>query len=147
VRRLSPHTFIARIGSEIDGMEPLNPGCWLSHHVYVCSVNDAVIFLDTQSDSYGSIAGERMQLLGAVVDGWPAEPPAEYDERAGDLAEQPVQKGILTTDAAGGKPARALELQSNSVCVAVGLDLLEDRPIRFADIVNFQLAWGALPCP
>jgi hypothetical protein len=108
----------------------------------VCRVNDAVIFLDTQSDSYGAVAGEQMQLLGAVVHGWPVEPPAEYDERAGDLADQLVQKGILTTDAAGGKPASAPELQSNSVCMAVGLDLLEDRPIRFADVVKFLLAWA-----
>ena len=123
-------------------MEPLKPGYWLTHHVYVCRVNDAVIFLDTQTDSYGAVVGEQMQLLGAVVHGWPAEPPAEYDERARDLADQLVQKGILTTDAAHGKPASTIELKSNSVCAAVGLDLLEDRAIRWFDIVNFLLAWS-----
>lgn len=121
-------------------MEPPKPGYWLQHHVYACRVNDAVIFLDTQSDSYGAVVGEQMHLLGAVVHGWPADPPAGYDERARDLADQLVQKGILTTEAQKGKPVTAAELKSDTVGVAVGLDLLEDRTIHIFDIVNFLLA-------
>jgi len=82
-------------------MEPLKPGYWLAHHVYVCRVNDAVIFLDTQTDSYGAVVGEQMQLLGAVVHGWPAEPPAEYDERARDLADLHDKAEFVRISSAG----------------------------------------------
>jgi hypothetical protein len=122
-------------------MEPLKPGYWLPHHVYVCRVDEAVIFLNTQTDKYGAVVGEQMRLLGAVVHGWPAEPPAGCEENAREIAEQLVNRGILTTDAAAGKPATPTELTCSAVPVAVGLDLMEERAIRLWDIVNFLIAW------
>jgi hypothetical protein len=122
-------------------MEPLKPGYWLPHHVYVCRVDEAVIFLNTQTDKYGAVVGEQMRSLGAVVHGWPAEPPPGCEEFAREIAEQLVKRGILTTDAAGGKPATPTGLTCSAVSVAVGIDLMEERAIRLWDIVNFLVAW------
>jgi hypothetical protein len=118
-------------------MEPLNPRYWLARHVYVCRAGEAVIFLNTQTDNYGAVVGEQMHLLGAVVHGWPAEAAAGDDERAREIAEQLVERGMLTADAAAGKPATPTQLTASAVSVAVGLDLMEERAIRLWDIVNF----------
>lgn len=122
-------------------MEPLKPSYWLARHVYACRVGETVIFMDPQANSYGAVTGEQMYLLGAVVNGWPAQAPAGYDEGARDLAEQLVEQGILTSDAAIGKSASPVELPSSAMPVAVGLDLWEERTIRWRDIVTFLSAW------
>jgi hypothetical protein len=95
-------------------MEPMKPGYWLAHHVHVCRVNDAVIFLDTQSDSYGAVVGEQMQLPGAVVQSWPpgarsrraARPKEDTDGRCcgretGERYRVEVELGLRS-----GRPAR-----------------------------------------
>jgi hypothetical protein len=123
-------------------MDESSPRYWLSKHAFVCRVREAVVFLDLVHDKYQTVHGEQMRALGAVVHGWPAEAPPGSYARGENLAEQLRAKGLLTLDAAAGKPATPADLSVDAIPVAVGIDRVQPRTIRPIDVIRFLIAWA-----
>jgi hypothetical protein len=125
-------------------MDESSPRYGLAPHAFVCRVREAVVLLDLTNDRYLTVHGEQMRALGAAVHGWPAQAEPGSHARGAHLAEQLRQKGLLTLDAAAGKRAEPIDLSVDEVPIAVGIDRIRVRRIRFLDVVNFLFAWARM---
>lgn len=118
---------------------------WLPQHVYLCAVQDSVVFLDVRRDKYFGLGGKEMRALAAVVPAWPNaskhpdEPPISANDSV-RVAEVFVRKGLLTPDETAGKPATPVVLDLGGFMRAAG-DGLEQTPIiRPRHVALFVLA-------
>ena len=118
----------------------------LARHVFVCVQGEHVVFLDVRKDRYFALEASRTAGLGHFVTGWPVHAPRAVDfvrhgadATARSLEEKVdagvlsgvvallLEKGILTTDPAKGKPAevtRAAPLHSDLTADAAEEKLL-----------------------
>jgi transglutaminase superfamily protein len=79
----------------------------LPHHVFVRVTADAAIFLDVRTNSYVGLGAEHSAALAPLVRGWPlvGRTGTVTAEDARVVAGNLEKRGLLVTEAIGGKPA------------------------------------------
>jgi len=115
----------------------------LSQHVFVCSLEETCIWLDTRADRFRGTSKSECQRLSALVEGWPVEGDG-YDcagkatGEARAFAESLVRVGLLTRDLKRGKSAalRALESPKRSLA----RESADQARIRMRHVVRFFVA-------
>jgi hypothetical protein len=88
----------------------------LAGHVFVCLNDDHVVMLDLKQDRYFALEASRATALGALVRGWPVQPPPDVrDDEAASAgaaaaAQMLLRKGLLSdsdTTSKDATPVRA----------------------------------------
>lgn len=88
----------------------------LTRHAYTCVVNDCAIVLDLRSDRYYGLGQDQTRALSLMVQGWPAAASLVSDNELlsrpenEQLADELIDRGILTLDASIGKKATSVEV-------------------------------------
>jgi transglutaminase superfamily protein len=121
------------------------PQYLMARHVFLCMQGEHVVFLDVRKDRYFALESARTAGLGHFVPGWPVPARMASDAVHGNcnsaapaLAEQLdhgalsgvisllLEKGILTIETDGGKPAN--ETVAEPIRGDVGADSLDETP-------------------
>lgn len=127
----------------------------LAHHVFVCLQDEHVVFLDVRQDRYFTLEAAQTRALGALVRGWPmpAHPAATAAAFAGPATGDAgpsvvlplVKRGLLMTEAAAGKDATPIQLETPVDELAV--EAYEGTPqIGVLDTLRFVRAAVAASC-
>lgn len=142
MQRLPLHTFVRavftteRILMQPDRAERF----WLPRHIYLCRTQDGLVLLDIRRDRYFGLGEGQARALALVIEGWPVESRDTTVERATHIARLLADKGLLTRDAAEGKPAAPVSLNQTATMVAMGQDSREWRKPGLIDAFNFLFA-------
>jgi hypothetical protein len=113
-------------------------------YVYLCAVDDEVIFLNLRQDTYSALSGRPARAVAQVVKDWPV--PIEIDspispDEAWTVADHLVEEGLLTfeiEDSKTGAPVQAIH-----DCSLVSVDQVIDYTthIQLVDIARFISAY------
>jgi hypothetical protein len=118
----------------------LVPQYWIPNHVHVCIGQD-IVWLDTRSDKYLSLAGSENDVLAQLVHGWPspAEPAPFTAEKREGLASALEAKGLLTRQVSDAKRYVAPTLDSPNR-LAESESATQRVAIRWHHIVHITVA-------
>jgi hypothetical protein len=128
--------------SEDDRAQPLH-SYWLCKHLYLCTTQSGVVFLDIRQNRYFGLCGPQLHALSLMVEGWPQQPhlidPNKFllSQNASDIADQYAAEGLLTRDREIGKPATPVSLYLGSALTEIDIDAPRKRPIGLQDIRYF----------
>lgn len=127
------------------------PCYWLPEHVYTCSTDDGVIFLDTRNNRYRGLRPHEAEALRRLVHNWP--PPLTPHAGADTLENDDVRELIAalirselisSTPQSDGRPSR-LELPVARPLQAIGFGTEFDYSIATKTVFAFLEAYaGAL---
>lgn len=112
---------------------------FLARHVHLCVTDNYAVLLDLRRDKYIGVAREHLPALAASVNGWPGmvQSDGAPSRSAKALIDQMLTTGMLTTDPAVGKAARALSMPRPQF---PGFD----ADLRRRPLVTYRHVWGVL---
>jgi Transglutaminase-like superfamily len=120
---------------------------WIAADVYLCITVDGAVLLDLKRDRYLGLARRETEMLGAVVQGWPA---LAWKPECGGLHETDLSEiekvcapllkdGLLARERVVGREDPRVDMHCDFI--SVGDELETHGPLRMGHVLRFLRAF------